>query len=114
MIEITEDQNVIVDGVLYEAIDGGTCDECAFGDLVAECKVSPCSPKLRLDMKEVIFVKAEVLKPVLASSIMTLRDHFAGQAMMGVCGNPSLAISNEQLAQHCYRIADAMMKARGE
>ena len=50
---------------------------------------------------------------------MTLRDHFAGLAMQGgmASGALEIFISSGKLndyADHCYRIADAMLKARGE
>lgn len=49
----------------------------------------------------------------------TLRDHFAGLAMQGdmAFGPLSPGIDDEKLqkyASHCYRIADAMLRARGE
>lgn len=50
---------------------------------------------------------------------MTLRDYFAGQAMQGgmASGALEIFISSGKLndyADHCYRIADAMLRARGE
>jgi len=40
---------------------------------------------------------------------MTLRDYFAGQAML----RTSVGASYEQLAKTAYEIADAMLEARG-
>jgi len=50
---------------------------------------------------------------------MSLRDHFAAVALQGLCGNfdpytrnaidPTAATS---IAEACYRLADAMIKAR--
>lgn len=50
---------------------------------------------------------------------MTLRDHFAGLAMQGdmAHGAIEIFISSGKLndhAEHYYRIADAMLRARGE
>jgi hypothetical protein len=47
---------------------------------------------------------------------MTLRDWFAGQAIMGLCADPSnheLFDSHEDAAKSAYFIADAMIAARG-
>ena len=45
---------------------------------------------------------------------MTLRDYFAGQALMGVLSNSKLdeRIGENRLARSAYEIADAMLKAR--
>lgn len=44
---------------------------------------------------------------------MTLRDHFAGQALIGAVGSPSFeALSFDELAAWVYGVADAMLKAR--
>lgn len=129
MIEITEDQNVIVNGNLYETVDtvAGVCSGCAF-DGTAVCGEGPCEPYERVDERAVIFVKSTALakpSPVLASTL-TLRDHFAGQALAGFFANTAVFAEDraagwslvncteEQLAQHCYRMADVMMKARGK
>jgi hypothetical protein len=42
---------------------------------------------------------------------MTLRDYFAGQAMIALMSN---SVNNQYDAIYCYRIADAMLKAREE
>jgi hypothetical protein len=47
---------------------------------------------------------------------MTLRDWFAGQAIMGLCADPSnheLFDSHDDAAKSAYFIADAMIAARG-
>ena len=46
---------------------------------------------------------------------MTLRDYFAAQAMTGLLTAEIVGeYSNEHVAEISYRIADAMLKARGE
>lgn len=46
---------------------------------------------------------------------MTLRDYAAFKAMSGMLSNSKFPISipNEELAMEAYKIADAMLKARG-
>lgn len=51
------------------------------------------------------------------STGMTLRDWFAGQAIMGLCACPSFSIPMESdwrefLSVEAYKVADAMMEAR--
>lgn len=67
----------------------------------------------------------EILKRMQESGMgMTLRDWFAGQAMSGAissdrwyiyftCGNDNPDASALELAKASYRVADAMLKARG-
>lgn len=47
---------------------------------------------------------------------MTLRDYFAAQELTRVsyeqCSVHDVAASYERVAKHCYRMADAMIKAR--
>ena len=45
---------------------------------------------------------------------MTLRDWFAGQALMGVLSNSKLdeRVGENRVARSAYEIADAMLKAR--
>ena len=57
---------------------------------------------------------------------MSLRDYFAGQALLGLCGNPDYVKTVKEFtkndaragqamaARSAYRIADAMLTARGE
>jgi hypothetical protein len=42
---------------------------------------------------------------------MTLRDHFAGQALAGICASGP-TIDNERIAGEAYRLADAMIAER--
>lgn len=51
---------------------------------------------------------------VNASKGMTLRDYFAGQALAGIAADPDVDISTDERARWSYRMADAMLKARGE
>lgn len=46
---------------------------------------------------------------------MTLRDHFAGQALIGLIASPELhddVYNDESCAEKAYKIADAMLKER--
>ena len=43
---------------------------------------------------------------------MTLRDWFAGQALAGLTGDNSHDMNRVKMAQWCYDLADAMLKAR--
>ena len=47
---------------------------------------------------------------------MTLRDHFAGLAMQGVMasGNLPKSVSDEELADAAYTVADVMLKERSK
>ena len=45
---------------------------------------------------------------------MTLRDYFAAQAMQGLLSDGVGSLSDEELADWAYKLADAMMKARNE
>jgi len=49
----------------------------------------------------------------MTSSGMTLRDYFAGQALLGIVGDPMRAsMSSDCAAELAYGYADAMLKAR--
>ena len=43
---------------------------------------------------------------------MTLRDWFAGQALAGILAATRVDINEGVLAESCYLVADAMLKAR--
>lgn len=43
---------------------------------------------------------------------MDLRDYFAAKAMQGMMADHTRDNYPEEIAEHAYRIADAMMKAR--
>ena len=53
---------------------------------------------------------------------MSLRDYFAGQALMGICANPSIGTYNtseistkyNRTVYTAYKIADAMLKERNK
>ena len=64
---------------------------------------------------------ANGISPTGHNNGMTLRDYFAAKAMQPVVDDflaSGWSFANEDLsqfvAQHCYEIADAMMKARTE
>ena len=55
--------------------------------------------------------------PLCRAKNMTLRDYFAGQALVGITSVLAKGIRPSdvpKLATDCYRIADAMLKAREE
>jgi len=45
---------------------------------------------------------------------MTLRDYFAGQALIATFLNGFAGPNEDDRAALCYRMADAMIRARGE
>ena len=45
---------------------------------------------------------------------MDLRDYFAAKAMQGMMADHTRDNYPEEIAEHAYKIADAMMKARDE
>lgn len=47
-----------------------------------------------------------------AAQAGTLRDHFAGQALSGMCANNNGQWMRQNGAAWAYRIADAMLEAR--
>ena len=57
-------------------------------------------------------------RPAMAGGFgtgMTLRDYAAFKAMSGMLSNSKfpMSVPNEELAMEAYKIADAMLKARG-
>ncbi len=47
---------------------------------------------------------------------MTLRDYFAAQALAGICANQDNRVygNSMEFARAAYRLADAMLTARGQ
>ena len=45
---------------------------------------------------------------------MSLRDYFAAMAMSGLLGNSDKRYDETGCSEYAYKIADAMLKARGE
>jgi hypothetical protein len=45
---------------------------------------------------------------------MTLRDHYAAEALRGFVVDNLRQPSNEQMAKTCYGLADAMLKERAK
>jgi hypothetical protein len=48
----------------------------------------------------------------LLGSGMHLRDYFAAQALQGILSDPNFSSPDDKLAEACYLIANAMLKAR--
>jgi uncharacterized membrane-anchored protein YhcB (DUF1043 family) len=44
--------------------------------------------------------------------VETLRDHFAGQALTGLCAKPEFQATYRHYAECSYKLADAMLEAR--
>ena len=45
---------------------------------------------------------------------MKLRDHFAGKAMQGMLACEMLRATEQEFAERAYKLADAMLKAKGD
>ena len=43
---------------------------------------------------------------------LTMRDYFAAKAMQGLFSDTDLAMTQKELAEWAYKMADAMMEAR--
>ena len=43
---------------------------------------------------------------------MSLRDYFAGQALIGILSETGSDMNDDVLSRRCYEIADAMLNAR--
>ena len=57
----------------------------------------------------------QVLDGIVDKPGMTLRDYFAGQALAGITGDPSVEdMDQNEIARAAYLYADAMLEARGE
>lgn len=85
-------------------------DRNAFNE--CSCAAKP-SPEDQLDQLKMVTVKN--LKPVPTVANLTLRDWFAGQALMGLLAsrNPtSPRFHPDDDAQYVHAVADAMLAAR--
>lgn len=49
---------------------------------------------------------------VICSDGMTLRDWFAGQALIGLLSDSNIKASQTDFAKNAYKLADAMLEAR--
>ena len=45
---------------------------------------------------------------------MTLRDHFATQALVGFIEQEMITPTYEEIAEACYKVADVMLKERAK
>lgn len=52
--------------------------------------------------------------PVAGYQGMTLRDYFAAKAMEGFLAAPDTGWLEEEIAEQAYKMADAMLKERGQ
>jgi hypothetical protein len=69
--------------------------------------------KAQLDLieKQIQYVQ-QMMTPRMIVVERTLRDEFAMAALTGLCADPDLSPLSERVAEHAYRLADAMMEAR--
>ena len=58
------------------------------------------------------FTMTEQVFPNEYSNGVTLRDFFAAKAMQGLLSDGVGSLSDDELADWAYKLADAMMKAR--
>jgi hypothetical protein len=56
-----------------------------------------------------------LMRSINGSDGMTLRDYFAAQALAGICANQDNRVygNSMEFARAAYRLADAMLTARG-
>lgn len=90
----------------------GKCE--FYGEVCQYCGVSDRNYCKEKEMTEQTGFK--ITSPVFVTEIhaagMTLRDHFAGLAMMGISACGEHDMTNTDAARWSYHMADAMMKAR--
>jgi hypothetical protein len=57
-----------------------------------------------------------LMRSINGSDGMTLRDYFAAQALAGICANQDNRVygNSMEFARAAYRLADAMLTARGK
>ena len=60
-----------------------------------------------------ILVFPQTMDTIMDKRGLTLRDWFAGQALAGIASDPTIDLSLVERAEWSYRMADAMLKARG-
>ena len=60
-----------------------------------------------------ILVFPQTMDTIMGKPGLTLRDWFAGQALAGIASDPTIDLSLVERAEWSYRMADAMLKARG-
>ncbi|UQN68043.1 hypothetical protein L0Z11_10030 [Burkholderia multivorans] len=68
----------------------------------------------RIEMAGGRYEGTHVAEYAAAAPGMTLRDYFAGQALVATYLNGFAGPSNDERALMAYRMADAMLRARGE
>ncbi len=66
-----------------------------------------------------IYTGGQAFPQAIANEIiepgMTLRDYFAGQALIGLCSNKNYEdMTDEQVSKACYINADTMIKERNQ
>lgn len=65
-------------------------------------------------MKKELFAFPNAHNTLDAHRGMSLRDYFAGQALISMADAAGGFHSDEKIAQKCYELADAMLAAREE
>ncbi|MGY1448734.1 hypothetical protein ACW582_16255 [Pseudomonas chlororaphis] len=65
------------------------------------------------DYDHMVFQPTTVAETKRDLSGMSLRDYFAAKAVNGICAhNDTWGLAEPEIAEHAYRIADAMLAAR--
>jgi len=64
----------------------------------------------KLDLSNPKTPERPLVMPITANT--NLRDHFAGQALMGILMFLGTSLDDDELAQRAYAKADAMLRAR--
>lgn len=67
----------------------------------------PCEVQVPID-QEIVCLPGDIVK----LQGMSLRDWFAGKALVGLLASPDNPISSTAMAQACYKLADAMLHER--
>ena len=68
---------------------------------------------LAFPMSALVYNYDDKTPDTIVNEGMTLRDYFAAKAMQGLLSNRNAEAAIDEFATKSYRMADAMLKARG-